>query len=378
MDPVIEATENIQREAEIVAKKPDLSLLSAADFPDYEDLAPQPKAEEIVKEELIVEKSEEATNDLTLETEKVEEKPIEEKKEEVAGEVIETALTLDETQNEQEEGSWKALAKLENIELADDSYEAYKEALTKPLIDKLAAVDNKKMEDYFVDIDPEIRMKIELNRAGMSLEEIDAPLQNIAKFQAMSDVELYREDLLMRYPQATQEWIDSDVEKAVENGQVGHESTRIRFDLENAKNGIVQQHQDIIEKYKVNKDNFLASKRSEEIASVTKAMNDMSTLMGKSIPEDIRKQLSVNYGKGEYDQILKDPKAIAEFIAYNKLGKQISKNIEAESYNKGKLEITKKLHNIPPVETGGAARSTTIQTEGKGPLDKLTAADFER
>lgn len=377
MENVIEATENIQREAEIVARKPDLSLLSAADFPDYEDLAPQPKAEETIKEEPIVEKTEEATNDLTLGEEKIEEKP-EEVKLEVAEEVIEQPLTLDGDQNEPEEGSWKALAKLDNIELADDSYEAYKEALTKPLIDKLAAVDNKKMEDYFVDIDPEIRMKIELNRAGMSLQEIDAPLQNIAKFQAMSDVELYREDLMMRYPQATQEWIDSDVEKAVENGQAVHESTRIRFDLENAKNGIVQDRENIIEKYRVNKDNFLVSKRNEEVASVTKAMNDMSTLMGKSIPEDIRKQLGVNYSKGEYDQLLKDPKAIAEFIAYTKLGQQISKNIEAESYSKGKLEITKKLHNIPPVETGGAARSTVTHTEGKGPLDKLTAADFER
>ena len=101
----------------------------------------------------------------------------------------------------------------------------------------------------------------------------------------------------------------------------------------------------------------------------------MSSLMGKTIPEDIRKQLGVNYSKGEYDQLLKDPQAIAEFIAYKKLGQQITKNIETESFNKGKLEQAKKLHNTPPVTTGGAGSQLVAKT-GDGNLDNLTAADF--
>lgn len=369
------ATENIQREAAIVAK-PNLDALSSADFPEYAGIIPeQPKVEEVKKEEPI---DADAPAEIKLEEEKkpvVEEVKVEEKKEEelVLEGVKPLELTLETT--EPEEGSWLAVAKAKGLEITEDSVEAYDEAIIKPYIEKLEAIQTKKVEEYLTDVDPKIRMQIELNKAGLSFEEINAPLENIAKFLSLDDTALYREDLLARYSKAAPEWIDAEVEKAVESGQVSHEATRIRLELDAVKAGIDEERNQIIEKYKANKDNFLTSQRNEEVASVAKAMNDMSSLMGKTIPEDIRKQLGVNYSKGEYDQLLKDPQAIAEFIAYKKLGQQITKNIETESFNKGKLEQAKKLHNTPPVTTGGAGSQLVAKT-GDGNLDNLTAADF--
>lgn len=369
------ATENIQREAAIVAK-PNLDALSSADFPEYAGIIPeQPKVEEVKKEEPI---DADAPAEIKLEEEKkpvVEEVKVEEKKEEelVLEGVKPLELTLETT--EPEEGSWLAVAKAKGLEITEDSVEAYDEAIIKPYVEKLEAIQTKKVEEYLTDVDPKIRMQIELNKAGLSFEEINAPLENIAKFLSLDDTALYREDLLARYSKAAPEWIDAEVEKAVESGQVSHEATRIRLELDAVKAGINEERNQIIEKYKANKDNFLTSQRNEEVASVTKAMNDMSSLMGKTIPEDIRKQLGVNYSKGEYDQLLKDPQAIAEFIAYKKLGQQITKNIETESFNKGKLEQAKKLHNTPPVTTGGAGSQLVTKT-GDGNLDNLTAADF--
>lgn len=369
------ATENIQREAAIVAK-PNLDALSSADFPEYAGIIPeQPKVEEVKKEEPI---DADAPAEIKLEEEKkpvVEEVKVEEKKEEelVLEGVKPLELTLETT--EPEEGSWLAVAKAKGLEITEDSVEAYDEAIIKPYVEKLEAIQTKKVEEYLTDVDPKIRMQIELNKAGLSFEEINAPLENIAKFLSLDDTALYREDLLARYSKAAPEWIDAEVEKAVESGQVSHEATRIRLELDAVKVGIDEERNQIIEKYKANKDNFLTSQRNEEVASVTKAMNDMSSLMGKTIPEDIRKQLGVNYSKGEYDQLLKDPQAIAEFIAYKKLGQQITKNIETESFNKGKLEQAKKLHNTPPVTTGGAGSQLVTKT-GDGNLDNLTAADF--
>lgn len=369
------ATENIQREAAIVAK-PNLDALSSADFPEYAGIIPeQPKVEEVKKEEPI---DADAPAEIKLEEEKkpvVEEVKVEEKKEEelVLEGVKPLELTLETT--EPEEGSWLAVAKAKGLEITEDSVEAYDEAIIKPYVEKLEAIQTKKVEEYLTDVDPKIRMQIELNKAGLSFEEINAPLENIAKFLSLDDTALYREDLLARYSKAAPEWIDAEVEKAVESGQVSHEATRIRLELDAVKAGIDEERNQIIEKYKANKDNFLTSQRNEEVASVTKAMNDMSSLMGKTIPEDIRKQLGVNYSKGEYDQLLKDPQAIAEFIAYKKLGQQITKNIETESFNKGKLEQAKKLHNTPPVTTGGAGSQLVTKT-GDGNLDNLTAADF--
>lgn len=376
------ATENIQREAAIVAK-PNLDALSSADFPEYAGIIPeQPKVEEVKKEEPI---DADAPAEIKLEEEKkpvVEEVKVEEKKEEelVLEGVKPLELTLETTGPE--EGSWLALAKevgLEGVE--EDSFDAIKDALTKPLLEKIETMDNKKMEDYFHDLSPKVRMYIELEKAGISLEQAEAPLKQIQSYRNMSSVELYRQELTEKIEQVRdlsdtdKDWIDSEVAKKVESGDVEHEAKRIHLGLDAWEKQVTTEQNQIIEKYKANKDNFLTSQRNEEVASVTKAMNDMSTLMGKTIPEDIRKQLGVNYSKGEYDQLLKDPQAIAEFIAYKKLGNQITKNIETESFNKGKLEQAKKLHNTPPVTTGGAGTQLATRT-GDGNLDNLTAADF--
>ena len=235
------ATENIQREAAIVAK-PNLDALSSADFPEYAGIIPeQPKVEEVKKEEPI---DADAPAEIKLEEEKkpvVEEVKVEEKKEEelVLEGVKPLELTLETT--EPEEGSWLAVAKAKGLEITEDSVEAYDEAIIKPYIEKLEAIQTKKVEEYLTDVDPKIRMQIELNKAGLSFEEINAPLENIAKFLSLDDTALYREDLLARYSKAAPEWIDAEVEKAVESGQVSHEATRIRLELDAVKAGIDEE-----------------------------------------------------------------------------------------------------------------------------------------
>lgn len=378
------AIENAQRDAAVIAK-PDLSLLSSEltmeDFPGYSN---DTKPNVLEKKETITESVEAKTEPVVEEIKLEEIKSTEEVKlEEKEGEVKvdekiefeETPLSLEST-SEPAEGSWKAIAKLEGIEIPEDSYESLKEALIAPLREQLEQAKSLTKETLLAELDPEHRMYMELAETGMSYENIVLPLIKIEQYKALNDVELYREDLLARYPNATSEWIDADVEKAVENGQTSHDAARIRMELDEQSNLIKSERQEIIEKYKVNKANFLDNQRTQETESVTKAMNDMSTFMGKTIPKELTKQMAVNYSKGEYNQILKDPQAIAEFIAYKKLGEQIRKNIVAENYAKGKLESAKQMHNIPPIETGGASRSTTTK-QGDGNFDNLTAADFE-
>lgn len=179
----------------------------------------------------------------------------------------------------------------------------------------------------------------------------------------MSDVELYREDLMLKYPAATQEWIDMDVEKAVDSGQVTHDATRVRLELDAAEQNITAERQQIIEKYKANRETFVAERNKMESESIKKALNEMSDFMSSPLAPETKKGLTERYNNGKYDQLLKDPIMIAKFIAFNELGEKAVKNIEAKSYNKGKLEIANKLHNTPPRQSGGAGTNMT-QVEG--------------
>lgn len=367
MEEQVIVAENTERDATVASPKPNFDLLSDDKYlnnTESTEIEVKPKIKEEEK------RTEEVASDLALETEKSSAQEV--KTNELVSENVETTeealLTLDDSTITHDENSWIAYAKSEGIDISEDSPEAYIAAKIEPLQKQLAEVDSKKMEDYFVGIAPEIRMEIELNQAGMSYEDIKAPLDNIAKYQSLTDVELYREDLVLRYPNATQEWIDADIEKAVDSGQISHDAVRIRLDLDNEKNNIINQREQIIEKYKVNKDNFLQEKRRQEVESISKALDNMPEFLGSPISTDVKKGLADRYNTGKYDQLLNDPAMKAKFITYIELGEKAHKLAVDKSYAKGRLEITKELHNTPPLNTGGAGKQ--IQT-GEGNFEKL-------
>ncbi len=371
-----------QRDAEVATFKPNFDLLSTDATLNGSVEAPK----EEIKEEVKVEEQKEEIIESEI---KLDEEP---KKEEVKEEslkeevVSEDVLTLSDEASLEEatEDSWIALAKADGLEIAEDSLDAYKDALLKdkvePLEKKLAELDSKKMEEYFHDLDPELRMKIELQKAGMTLEEIEAPLKKISHYKSMSAVELYREDLTAKIEQVREltdmdrAWIDAEIEKKVESGDVEHEAKRIQLELDAVEKQIVSERQQIIEKYKSNKDNFLAQRNKEQAESVIKSLNEINDFMGSPLAPETKKGLTERFNNGKYDSVFNDPAMKAKFIAFVELGEKAVKIIEAKSYNKGKLEIANKLHNTPPVITGGAGINMTNTIEGN--FERL-AADFK-
>lgn len=368
--------ENTERDVQVATPpKADLSKLATEPGLQIDFGQPKPVEEQKPNTEEVKEEVKETVNpesELTVENTEAEKKEGEETTEEVKLDE-ETVLKLEDesASKEPEEGSWIAYAKAEGLDITEDTPEAYIAAKIEPIKQQLAEVENKKLEDLLHDVDPEIRMEIELNKSGLSLQDIKAPLDNIARYKSMSDVELYREDLTLRYPNATQEWIDADVEKAVESGQIAHDAVRLRLDLDNLEAQIKQDRQQIVEKYRENNAKFLESKRGSEIESVTKALNEIPSFMGAVIAPESKQIMARKYSEGKYDQILNDPNKRAEFIMYHELGKKAYEAAIAKSEAKGKLSVTKHLSNIPPVENLGNGKSTTEQEQLTG-LKKLT------
>lgn len=367
------ATNDTQRDAEVVAFKPNFDLLSTdatlngnVEVPKEEvkeEVKTENKPEEVVESEIKLD--EEKPSEIK---EEVKENPKEEVKEEKP---VEDILTLDDEKAEVEsENGYIEYAKSKGIELTEDSIEAYEKAILEPLQKQLAEVDTKKMEDYFHNLDPKTRMEIELQQTGMTLEEINAPLENIAKYRSLSAVELYREDLTAKIEQVRdltetdKAWIDAEIEKKVESGDIDHEAARIKLDLDAIEKSIVSQRQEIIEKYKANKDNYTAQKSKEQTESVIKSLNEIKDFMGSPLAPETVKGLTERFNNGRYDQVFNDPTMKAKFIAFVELGEKAIKNIEAKSYNKGKLEMANKLHNTPPKTSGGAGTSMTQTIEG--------------
>lgn len=372
--------ENTERDA-VVATPPKADLSKLSDEPwlqanvnTFDQPKPEAKIDAVVEEKLKADEA--ATADLSIEKPEADVVIPE-------SEVVETdaPLQIEDAElslenNEAPEDSWFALAKSQGLEIKEDTVEAFIEAKTQPLIDQISAMDNKKMEDYFGNLDPKTRMEIELQNAGYSLEQIKAPLDNIAKYRAMNPVELYREDLTLKI-EALRElsdddrsFIDKEVERKVESGDIDHEHKRLMLMLDESENSILQEQQQIVDKFKVNNEKSLADKRNNEVESISKALNEVQSFMGSTIAPESLNAMAKKYGEGKYDQILKDPKFIANAIKYHELGQKAYDAAIAKSEAKGKLEYSKTFHNTPPIDKTSGGMNTTPQEQLTG-LAKL-------
>ena len=208
-------------------------------------------------------------------------------------------------------------------------------------------------------------MVFQLAEAGLTFDEIVAPFTKINEFKAMPALELVRKNLELTHTDWTPDMIDSEMEiLTAVDGRLEHEHKKIIVELDSIQREEQYRRQDIVNNYKVNAEKYAMQERVHNLESVSKALNNMSEFMGSPLTSEVKNGLTERMNNGKYDQMFNDPIKKAEFIAYMELGQKAQKNLEAKSYAKGRLEITKKLHNTPPLTSGGAGKSITTNTEG--------------
>ena len=335
---------------------------------NYNETTEEAKPTETTKEDA----SKDEVKDLGLEPEtKVEEaaKPAEAKEEsttETETLDLEPLSLEDNNSNEPEDGSWAYIAKLDGLELKEDSLEAYKEAITAPYEEKLREVESLTTEKLISKFeDPNVKMVFQLAEAGLTFDEIVAPFTKINEFKAMPALELVRKNLELTHTDWTPDMIDSEMEiLTAVDGRLEHEHKKIIVELDSIQREEQYRRQDIVNNYKVNAEKYAMQERVQNLESVSKALNNMSEFMGSPLTSEVKNGLTERMNNGKYDQMFNDPIKKAEFIAYMELGQKAQKNLEAKSYAKGRLEITKKLHNTPPLTSGGAGKSITTNAEG--------------
>ena len=335
---------------------------------NYNETTEEAKPTETTKEDA----SKDEVKDLGLEPEtKVEEvaKPTQAKEESTTeNETLDLEpLSLEDTNsNEPEDGSWAYIAKLDGLELKEDSLEAYKEAITAPYEEKLREVESLTTEKLISKFeDPNVKMVFQLAEAGLTFDEIVAPFTKINEFKAMPALELVRKNLELTHTDWTPDMIDSEMEiLTAVDGRLEHEHKKIIVELDSIQREEQYRRQDIVNNYKVNAEKYAMQERVHNLESVSKALNNMSEFMGSPLTSEVKNGLTERMNNGKYDQMFNDPIKKAEFIAYMELGQKAQKNLEAKSYAKGRLEITKKLHNTPPLTSGGAGKSITTNAEG--------------
>lgn len=297
---------------------------------------------------------------------------------------IEVATTEDvgfeesATANSAEEGSWKSLIESlgynvpENFteEKGQEIFVNLKEA---EIESKLEEVRNYRELEIFSalpePVQGEAKLVFELLKTGQTLEQINAPIEQIKAWKGMPKEELIRKNL-EGIPGYTQEMIDHKMEQIVANNHVDVEHNILMAEINQMEQQINLQKQQQIQTYTAQQNQIREQKRQQEFNSFKAALDKVPTFMDKKLSDENKASIINEYNNGYAQNILRNPEKLAKFMLYDKYGEQGVKYLQSRAIEKATLEKAKSEHNIPPVITAGGNRVETTTTSKNG-IDRL-------
>lgn len=286
------------------------------------------------------------------------------KKEELSKPPVTLELSLDDVEGfkkEPEEGSWLHVAKVEGLEVKEDSWDAVKEALVSPYVKQIEDIKTMTVEKLFENLKPETVANLKLLESGIPEDELFEPTRKIDGYLSMDNAALVRADkVAMGWKD---DMVDREMEKLTADGLIDHEAQKLRLMLNDAKASIIQERKTYIEQYESKKEQALLAKEEQSRVQFKQAMNKISTFMEAPISPEIKEAIAVKYNKGAYKGILSSSEAEAEYVLYKEFHKKITAALKNTASSKGKEEIVKKLLNVPPetnTNTGSNQKPTTL------------------
>lgn len=259
-------------------------------------------------------------------------------------------VTTDKEKQEAPEGSWLHVAQAEGIEVKEDSWEAVKTALIAPYQKQIEETKALTLDTYLSSLKPETAAAIKLTEMGFSPEKLYEQKQQLRNVMALDDAALIRKDLEYRADEGwTETTIDTQMEKLSANpAQLKAEADIIRIGLKNTEKQILNNETTLIQQFEEGKKVAAQQQQAQRLAQVKTALDTVSEFMGAPVTAVVRERIFSKYSAGHYENVLKDPKLIAESILFHEVGQKLIASLRNTAFETGRDEKEKKLSNIPP------------------------------
>lgn len=260
-------------------------------------------------------------------------------------------VTTDKEKQEAPEGSWLHVAQAEGIEVKEDSWEAVKAAVIAPYQKENQELKTLTLDTYLGSLKPEAAAAIKLIEMGHDPEKYYQTQQNLNNALAMEDAALIRKDLEYR---ADEGWDEARIDAFMEDLSAKPESLKIkadiiRIDLNNTKKELLNTKTTLIQQFEEGKKVAAQQQQAQRLAQVKTALDTVSEFMGAPVSATVRERIFSKYSAGHYENVLKDPKLIAESILFHEVGQKLIASLRNTAFETGRDEKEKKLSNIPPV-----------------------------
>lgn len=263
------------------------------------------------------------------------------------------------------EQSWTNLAATKGISLTEDTFDAYSKGLDTFYEQKeQASLEAVKKAGYDLELNKlpiEAVAVIEGYKAGLTTEEIFAPVKQIEALLALSNEELVAEDL--RLQDWSEELIEKKIADLVENDKLDLEAQPLRVLLNNNKKVVAKNQVDKFAQMQQQRVEHEKQVRVSESETIKNTITSMKEYMGVPVDQTLVNYVTQKWNEGKYHEALRDPKKIADFIMNEEFGEQGKKALANREYQRGRDEKANKLHNIPPITPTGAVVNTTQTTQ---------------
>ncbi len=279
------------------------------------------------------------------------------------------------TENLEGEDNWISMAKGRGWEITEDTYDAYLKAEEKHYAEKQKDIETLSWEKVKEKLTPDAQLHLDLLNSGLTLEEITKPTKAIEEFKRLSDAELVREDLT-RTEGWTAEMVSTEMERLAKENLVEHEAKKLRVYLDTEEQAIMAQYQGRVKEYREKNEARINQVLQQEATQISEHFNKRSEFMGSPISDKVRNYLMSNYKAGKYDKEMKNPEAIIDFMLYREYGKIAAANLGNKEFERGRNEIAKNLHSVPPIQNG-ALNKHQRQSNGGNPIGNFGALESE-
>ncbi len=327
--------ENIETKAEEKTVVDDIVNKEA----EKTEVKPEDKVEE-KKEETTVEKPKE-------ETVKAEEKPvIEFKAEDILSKESQLAA----------EGTWLRVAQDLKIEgVNEDTFDAFKAALEKPLMEKIQTLETNAKVDYLATLKPETATALKLMEMGIKEEALFAPTRQIEDYLKLDNAAIVRADLEAMGWKV--EMVDAEMQLLEEKNLINHQADKIRLTLNQTKEEIIQERNQLLQQFESQKEVAALKMKEQEDNQFEQTLNTVSKFMDVPINPEVKQAILTKYRNGGYAEDFKNlAKTKVDYIINKELGAQLIKSIRNTEFQKGQETVTKKLLNTPPVTNSNAGQ----------------------
>jgi len=280
--------------------------------------------------------------------EKVDETKVDEKAEEVKEPVLEFKKEdIADYKESAEDGTWKAVGELLDVEVADESPEALVTALEAKYNNKIEEARKYTIDEQLSKYKPGTVAAIKLMEMGYSEEEAFNPTGKLKGYLQLSPTELVRTNL-----EGLEGWDEERVNLEMESlaakpELLRHEALKLTEWI-NSEIGRKDTERDaLIQQYTQNKDKVVAQQREQHLSQVKEALMSSDSFLGAKINSDANSEIFQKYSRGDYGDIFKDGKSVADYLRFKAFGNKIIDEAKKGFYAKGKEEVTKQLLNIP-------------------------------